>query len=184
MGKYKQWLEYREVEQKLRTQFSTLEAELVSLQACAQQLEAEAFAVPVTSNPIIQALLQQYPDSIPPASTQTISDPIPQTVDETLSSALRNWGSLPDITLPQPYPETPLPQPGFAAPLPENSQPPAEQMTSQPTLPWWLRNVLPTEGGPVDQQSQRTNKLVERWVARWGRQASPQPPDDEETNYE
>ena len=38
-------------------------------------------------------------------------------------------------------------------------------------LPWWLRdNSNTTYGnGPVDQESIRTNRLVERWLQRWGK---------------
>ena len=38
-------------------------------------------------------------------------------------------------------------------------------------LPWWLRNAaLQNANGPIDQESMRTNRLIQRWIERWGRQ--------------
>lgn len=49
----------------------------------------------------------------------------------------------------------------------------------QMELPWWLRNLanVSNANGPVDQESIRTNRLVQRWLERWGKQspASQQP---------
>ncbi len=37
-------------------------------------------------------------------------------------------------------------------------------------LPWWLRNAaLVNANGPIDQESIRTNRLIQRWIERWGR---------------
>lgn len=37
-------------------------------------------------------------------------------------------------------------------------------------LPWWLRNAaLQNANGPIDQESMRTNRLIQRWIERWGR---------------
>lgn len=37
-------------------------------------------------------------------------------------------------------------------------------------LPWWLRNAaLQNANGPIDQESIRTNRLIQRWIERWGR---------------
>jgi len=46
-------------------------------------------------------------------------------------------------------------------------------------LPRWLRNFTTTAAnqhpdGPVDQESIRTNRLVQRWVERWGKQTEHQ----------
>lgn len=36
-------------------------------------------------------------------------------------------------------------------------------------LPWWLRNAaLLNANGPIDQESMRTNRLIQRWIERWG----------------
>lgn len=38
-------------------------------------------------------------------------------------------------------------------------------------LPWWLRNLTNvSNNGPIDQESIRTNRLVQRWLERWGKQ--------------
>lgn len=53
----------------------------------------------------------------------------------------------------------------------------------QVALPWWIRNTgVLNPNGPVDQESARTNRLVQRWIERWGRHpippAQPQPPEN------
>jgi hypothetical protein len=55
-------------------------------------------------------------------------------------------------------------------------------------LPWWLRNIAAASrasqfNGLIDQESVRTNRLVQRWLERWGRQPS-QPGSREENNNE
>ena len=47
-------------------------------------------------------------------------------------------------------------------------------------LPWWLRKITVSsnnaEGArPIDQETRRTNRLVQRWIERWGRQSSAAP---------
>jgi len=38
-------------------------------------------------------------------------------------------------------------------------------------LPVWLRNAaLHNANGPIDQESMRTNRLIQRWIERWGHQ--------------
>jgi hypothetical protein len=66
------------------------------------------------------------------------------------------------------------------------------QTDPQLELPWWLRNITVSsknEQGsqPIDQNSIRTNRLVQRWIERWG----PHPSDtlkptgkEEESTYE
>ena len=49
------------------------------------------------------------------------------------------------------------------------------QTDPQIELPGWLRNITDAAGanhpdGPIDQESMRTNRLVQRWVERWRRQ--------------
>nr|MBA2680308.1 hypothetical protein [Ktedonobacteraceae bacterium] len=41
-------------------------------------------------------------------------------------------------------------------------------------LPPWLHNISVSSGknrrvGPIDQEAIRTNRLVQRWLERWGR---------------
>jgi len=42
-------------------------------------------------------------------------------------------------------------------------------------LPHWFRNLTSASGsnGPIDQESVRNNRLVQRWIERWRKQ----PPD-------
>lgn len=103
-----------------------------------------------------------------------------------ISPALRSWGEFPgtqesvapelavpfwDQTLP------PVPHSSFDM-LPDDMNALFEQHTPtdpQIELPWWLQNIASTAGvnqsnGLMDLQSVRTNRLVQRWLERWGRQ--------------
>ena len=97
------------------------------------------------------------------------------------------------------HPGTPLP-PSYAPlpplpPLPLSSSPTPyhqnnllpEDMNSfldahsqtdpQLTIPWWLRRAASTSpDGSLDPQSVQTNRLVQRWLERWGKQ----PPHEEQ----
>jgi hypothetical protein len=51
------------------------------------------------------------------------------------------------------------------------------QTDPQLELPWWLRNIAISSkdkqsNRPIDHHSIRTNRLVQRWIERWGRQSS------------
>ncbi|MBO0779510.1 MAG: hypothetical protein J2P37_11850 [Ktedonobacteraceae bacterium] len=205
MGKYRQWLHYRDMDQKLRAQLAALKKELTSLQEQTCHLEGEAFATPITSNPLVQALLatqhatprpptpptDQAPPETPvsdiePANQAPPETPAPDTqpTNQHAPSEILNWGSLPnfDSLEVDPSPDQPSPS---ATPRPVEDLLPSDlssfiaaheqQTLPQSQLPWWLRNVLQNNGEPIDQQSIRTNKLVERWIARWGKQ-TPLPP--------
>ena len=50
------------------------------------------------------------------------------------------------------------------------------QTDPQIELPWWLRKITiiskeDDSSKPIDQESIRTNRLVQRWVERWGHQS-------------
>jgi hypothetical protein len=52
-----------------------------------------------------------------------------------------------------------------------------EQTDPQLDLPWWLRKITVSSkdqqaGRPIDHNSIRTNRLVQRWIERWGHQPS------------
>src|SRR5690349_3059565 len=61
------------------------------------------------------------------------------------------------------------------------------QTAPQLKLPWWLRNTTPTPQQPdtssleqrrvgqIDQQSMRTNQLVQRWLERWRKRSADVP---------
>jgi len=101
-----------------------------------------------------------------------------------VSPALFAWSRLPNLdaqkmqlpasntthsgALPKPGEEGLLPQ-DMASFFHQHAQP-----VPQPALPAWLENVIsaPTAqdqlpNNPVDQQTLRTNRLVERWLERW-----------------
>ena len=198
MGQYQQWLHYQAIDRRLQTQVETLEAELAQLKEHLHILEQQQpEATPLTDNPIVQALFAYlHAHDSPPKSTtrntngSTISlMPANQTSEsrDTISPALLSWGGLPDF---QP-PEIEEPFPIVEQVLPLTSHPeiellPEDMMTffdeytqtnPQLELPWWLRNITVSsknEQGsqPIDQNSIRTNRLVRRWIERWGRHAS------------
>lgn len=130
---------------------------------------------------------------------------------EAMSSALLAWGDLPDFHTPpvengQTYqgissttPATPqnhMTESSASHPelslLPEDMTPFFdEQGHTQPQieLPWWLRNIINTSrsasgngSSPIDQESLRTNRLIQRWSERWGRQIPTTPSTGEEEN--
>ncbi len=122
---------------------------------------------------------------------------------ETMSSALFAWSNLPNFGLQEgpveaamansaaPLSQThrpllPLPH-ANAALLPEDTLTFLDQHAltdPQIELPHWLRSIANAASShhpaaPVDQESIRTNRLVQRWIERWGRQPSSQQPEGE-----
>jgi hypothetical protein len=198
MGQYQQWLHYQAIDRRLRTQAETLEVELAQLQEHLHLLEQrQPEAPPLIDNPIIQALLANLRVyNSPPKSTtrntngSTISlasDLQSSVPGDTISPALLSWGGLPNFRLQEI--EEPFPVAEQALPLtnhPEIELLPEDMMAffdehaqtdPQLELPWWLRNITVSshnEQGsrPIDQNSLRTNRLVQRWIERWGRQSS------------
>lgn len=130
----------------------------------------------------------------------SLSEIIPNEPGNTISPALFAQSNLPNFETPftppvpvdvsfaetSPFPsylDQPLPPiPHYdMALLPEDMSSFFDQHTTtdpQMELPWWLRNLTnATNGigtGPIDQESVRTNRLVQRWLERWGKQ--PQQP--------
>ena len=123
---------------------------------------------------------------------------------ETLSPELLDRGGLPDSGPQQIEQMGQMGQMGQAdhfldlPPFPSASHPEIEllpedmlalmdahaQTDPQVELPWWLRKITiassdAESGRPIDQESIRTNRLVQRWVERWGRQTSTALPGEE-----
>ncbi len=123
---------------------------------------------------------------------------------ETLSPELLDRGGLPDSGPQQIEQMGQMGQMGQAdhfldlPPFPSASHPEIEllpedmlalmdahaQTDPQVELPWWLRKITiassdAESGRPIDQESIRTNRLVQRWVERWGRQSSTAFPEEE-----
>ncbi len=192
MGQYQQWLHYREVDQYLRAQLEALETELAQLQNHSCHLEQN---LPTADNQIIRALATMMAwetptTSISPAKSTKAMNP-PNTpaasyqLPQEISPGLQQWGTLLDFS-PQEMQES------FrnSEELPARSNPHAEmillpedveavfdehaQTQPQLELPWWLHNIMISTGtldltSPIDQESIRTNRLVQRWLERWGR---------------
>jgi hypothetical protein len=103
---------------------------------------------------------------------------------ETISSALFAWGNLPNFGVQQdPLMSGTDDHPTSMAQeqpelLPEDMLAFCDQHAPtdpQLELPHWLRPIANAAGAqhpdaPVDQESVRTNRLVQRWIERWGRQ--------------
>jgi hypothetical protein len=208
MGQYQQWLHYQAIDRHLRTQVEMLEEELSRLHEHLHLLEQQQQAAPpLNDNPIMQALLTnlQIHNTSHKSTTRNTNgsmlspaSELPSSENsETISPALLNWGGLPNFG-PQEIKE-PLPVAEPALPLtsnPEIELLPEDmlaffdehtQTDPQLELPWWLRKITVSskdEQGsrPIDQNSIRTNRLVQRWIERWGRQPSAtfEPTDKEE----
>ncbi len=187
MGQYQQWVSCQETDRRLRAQLETLETELAQLQ---DQLHlSEQQAVPQANNPIIQAIAANLnnhhasPNStsgdMDLRSTSLLLDTEPSVPGEPISPALLNWGGLPNFG-PGEMEETAH----ASHPERELAQEDVEAVVDQPTqtdlqleLPWWLRNITISASDmhgarPIDQETIRTNRLVQRWIERWGRQSS------------
>lgn len=182
MGQYQQWLRYQKIDQSLRKTREALEAELAQHESQLdlvffEQLTHEsrdsadpALAHPLASNPVLSALLACLPansDEQDQASTEYTSHPW-NGQDATFSPALADWDEqLPDEM--NSYFDV-----QFMNTMNTMTEPQLE-------LPWWLRKITGqqpgTEGSSmIDPGSARTNRLVQRWIDRWGRQ----PPFNEE----
>jgi len=146
MGQYRQWLYYRENKRRLQNELMQREQELAQLQAQAARLQR---SLSLEDNAIIRALTehateaqkQSAPASYP--SAREVTSPSLQAVAV---------GSTPQGSTPE--------KPYFAE----------QQTAPQVALPWWIRNLASTDM-PIDQQSDRVNRLVERWAQRWHRQS-------------
>ena len=198
MGQYQQWLHYQTIDRRLRTTLEALEQELVTLESESGDCPQSAV---LFDNPIISALFTSLSargsanGHTPPHDNGDVihalptSEPYRQAPNgsaETISAALLHWGELPDFASRQPDPPQQheiLPPLSFDHPeielLPEDMFAFFEEHTltdPQLELPWWLRKITITSGDdetgrPIDQESIRTNRLVQRWVERWGRQS-------------
>jgi hypothetical protein len=198
MGQYQQWLHHQEIDRRLNTEIEALETELAQFQECLDRLEhQQQDVVPLTDNPIIQALnahLSAYyisPKSnaryIHETNSSSASDSQSPGSGDSISPALLSWGGLPNFELHEINESFPIDE--QALPLINHSEIELlpedmiaflnghELTDPQLELPWWLRNITISSrdeqaGRPIDYKSMRTNRLVQRWIERWGRQPS------------
>ncbi len=123
-------------------------------------------------NAISQALFAQ--SSLTPAEEQYATDPV-----ATPNSFQPPHNS--NMTLPS-IPHSPHSEPVL---LPEDMDAFIDGHTpTEPRveLPDWLRNAaLHNANGPIDQESVRTNRLIQRWIERWGRHPGTQELSEEDT---
>jgi hypothetical protein len=160
MGQYKQWLHYREIDRQLHVQLRRLEDEFVQLQIQLDAQPAAETAEQLSSNAIVQALARFFGEPLEPLQNQDEQQPDSSLQQQTPDSFPTSPTSS-DLTL--------LPEDMAAFMQPYAPQAPAH------TPPWWadtfpLMPSVEPASGPVDGQSVRTNKLVQRWFERWGRQ--------------
>ena len=193
MGQYQQWLQYQEIQRRLSSQAEAVETELEQLRSYINQFDQRStiHSVPLFDNPIIQALITHLPTQA--NSTQTNYQTTYHAEDcsnepgNSISPALKSWGELPDF---QPHeikeatsqnhlsssflnhPEIELLPEDMMAFFDEH-----ERTDPQLELPWWLRKITISSkdeqySRPIDYNTVRTNRLVQRWVERWGRPSS------------
>ena len=195
MGQYQQWLQYQEIHKRLSTQAEALEAELAKIQDCLDRLGQQHEVASFTDNPILQTLVAHLPSQpVSPNSnarytleTHNLLETGSNQSGDSLSPALRSWGGLPNFEsyeINEPsladnqspsffnHPEIELLPKDMMAFFDEH-----EQTDPQLELPWWLRKITVSSkdeqaGRPIDHNSIRTNRLVQRWIERWGRQPS------------
>jgi hypothetical protein len=200
MGQYQQWLHYQAIDRHLRAQAEMLEVELAQLQEQLHLLEQQLQeASPLIDNPIMQALLanlQVLHNSHKSTTKNTnrsiislASDLQSSVSGDPTSASILSRGVLPNVETheikePHPVAEQALPLTSHLEMelLPEDVVTffdEHSQTDPQLELPWWLRNITVSSkddqgSRPIDENSIRTNRLVKRWIERWGRQ-SPTP---------
>ncbi|GLV59392.1 hypothetical protein KDH_62190 [Dictyobacter sp. S3.2.2.5] len=194
MGQYREWLFYREIDQQLTAQIQASEQELAHVQMEIEHLERDTR---YADNIIIQALIGlQQAQQIHSQGAAAEAAAVGQRAS---SPALFAWNQLPqldnrdaqpvddNVTLPRPLP-APTGSDSSLTPTSSSGFMDANSLTDpQLKVPWWLRNAhahkeIPTGApgtSPVDQQSTRTNQLVERWFERWGERTRDSAPKQE-----
>ncbi len=182
MGQYRQWLHHRELDRTLRAQLNELANELEQLSARAissQPIQAQA----LLENTIVMALAM-YQAETGIAATTTPTAEQEATFSESISSALQAWSNLSTDAVPlataMDIPQTPVPHHDLTLLPDDMAMFLDEHSTTQPRIatPWWLRNILASSNtelgsGLINQHNIGTNRLIQRWVARWGQQIEP-----------
>lgn len=179
MGQYRQWLHYRDIDRHLHTQREQLMQKIAHLQEQLQRLETTH---PNANNSIVQALIMHYAtQDVQPQAMPTSPTPLPF---NSQADSVRE-----ETAQYTPHPQTPVPSvsPMYASlpplPLPSLPQNRDEDVSdiSAPTDPqitipqWLLRATSTSQSGPLDPQGLQTNRLVQRWLERWGKQLPDQP---------
>lgn len=166
MGQYREWLHYREVGQQLLEQCTKLEHALTQLQDQVHHQKSQMESTPTSdNNAIFQALNHHYQD------IQQHSDNTNVQLEQYLSQqpafhATASFSPMEtDTDIHTHYDPHTNSQPDL------DDHPQGGQTDPQLKVPWWLRDMHNTSNTHpailIDQQSQRTNRLIERWFKRW-----------------
>ncbi|HTI13443.1 MAG TPA: hypothetical protein VL461_02585 [Dictyobacter sp.] len=202
MGQYRQWLQYRDIDQQLHAQLALLEQQVSQIREQIAKLETDPS---YTENPVIQKLLGAYHTEQVLARWEEINQ-IAQAEATKQAS-----GSTPSVQQKKHHTEKPESETTLSNPTPQFVPParPAQIYPIAPSvqelqsatylqhqlfsvhtnastedhsptdpqmkIPWWLRNIFnhmqDSQGmKPIDQQSIRDNRLIQRWFERWGQQ--------------
>jgi len=155
-------------------------------------------------NQIIHALASSLNGHLSPPPTPLSPETAADASYETISSALFAWSNLPNFG-PQEVPVEALKADRLQANSGMDQQPPPvtphsemallpedmaaffdqhDQTEPQLEIPRWLRNITHANhpDGPIDRETIRTNRLVQRWVERWGRLTPGQEKTEESQN--
>jgi hypothetical protein len=202
MGQYKSWLHYREIDQQLQTQLTQLTTQLDALKEQAHLLDEglslghnpilQALLTQLVATPTLASTVTA-PLYSPPDTSAMPANGTPQ-----LTSSSTNGYSTPFSQLPSngTTDSLPLTRP-ISTPHPELDLLPTDlssfvdehtQTAPVRTPPWWQRRIktptqVPASASPIapassfyglqDQQSERTNHLVQRWFERWNHNPEP-----------
>lgn len=192
MGQYRQWLQYRETDRHLHEQMYQLEEQLVQLETQIDHTPTEE----MLADNIIMHALAMYAQSGSDGTSAEQEAPAHQLTQNFLP-ALQARGSFSAADTPKilqslrqqqnakkinaipttPHTELALLPEDIGAFIDEHTQ------TGQQRPPaWWLQTIqqnisatsqiAPGETNGQAESGTRTNHLVQRWVARWGRQLS------------
>ena len=171
------------------------------IQALVSQQEALSVHIPDTQDILPESTSSNDLEiiSLSLASTSATTDSPTAMPAIPISPTLFAWGRLPNfdsqkMQISQPVihfqdsiPPTPYPDAADLLPQDMSSFFDKEsEATPQVSLPTWLEKAITTSNTvqrPVDQQAVRTNRLIQRWVERWGR-ASAQSGQREEQQHE
>lgn len=191
MGQYQQWIHSQEIDRKLRKTRKALEEELAELESqldsvFLEQITQQSFSLshsqrmaeglteaPLSTNPIVAALLANLNpsygyDAVLPEEAYSRDDLQDQPAAPNSQASQEPWWLVnrPDMDL-----------------LPEDMHAFIDEHTMtnpQIELPWWLKNITNStryagDGRTGEQGNIQTNRLVQRWIERWGRPSSPVP---------
>jgi hypothetical protein len=200
MGQYRQWLHYREMDQQLHMRLEQVEQQAAELEAEIHHLAGDSNSS-TNDNVIMQALVKMYitstqeqaaKESAPAEASYTVTPVEPGEITQSddasaespswaasalfAQSYLTNFDAFDPSTLQSlsPYAETGLLPEDLAiffTGLPQSGGNGQHDLTS-------VSLTASHSAVPVDKQSQRNDRLIQRWFERWGQstnnQESPQ----------